>query len=55
MKTSFKKIIVMALLSAGIIAGCKREQNTNQNPAPVNYQVTDRLQATVYRWSMSLS
>lgn len=36
----------MGLLSASLIAGCKKEQSTNQNPAapPVRYQVTDRLQ-----------
>jgi len=44
MKTNFKKSIVMALLSAGVIAGCKKEHSTNQNPAPLSYQVTDRLQ-----------
>jgi hypothetical protein len=44
MKTNFKKITVMGLLSASLIAGCKKEQSTNQNPAPVRYQVTDRLQ-----------
>jgi hypothetical protein len=46
MKTNFKKITVMALLSASLFAGCKKEQSTNQNsaPAPVSYQVTDRLQ-----------
>ena len=44
MKTNFKKIIVMALLSGGIIAGCKKEQNAKQNPALLSYKVTDRLQ-----------
>ena len=46
MKTNFKKITVMGLLSASLIAGCKKEQSTNQSPAsaPVRYQVTDRLQ-----------
>ena len=36
----------MGLLSASLIAGCKKEQSTNQSPAsaPVRYQVTDRLQ-----------
>jgi hypothetical protein len=36
----------MGLLSAGVIAGCKKEQSANQNPAPlaVRYQVTDRMQ-----------
>ena len=36
----------MGLLSASLIAGCKKEQSTNQNSAqaPVRYQVTDRLQ-----------
>ena len=36
----------MGLLSASVIAGCKKEQSTNQDPAsaPVRYQVTDRLQ-----------
>ena len=36
----------MALLSACLIAGCKKEQSTNQNPAsaPVRYQVMDRMQ-----------
>ena len=36
----------MGLLSACAIAGCKKEQSTNQDPAsaPVRYQVTDRLQ-----------
>ena len=46
MKTNFKKITAMGLLSASVIAGCKKEQSTNQDPAsaPVRYQVTDRLQ-----------
>jgi hypothetical protein len=46
MKTNFKKITVVALLSASLIAGCKKEQSANQNPAspPVRYQVTDRMQ-----------
>ena len=36
----------MGLLSAGLVAGCKKEQSINQNPAPppVRYQVTDRMQ-----------
>jgi len=36
----------MGFLSASVIAGCKKEQSTNQDPAsaPVRYQVTDRLQ-----------
>jgi hypothetical protein len=46
MKTNFKKITVMGLVSASLIAGCKKEQSTNQNPAssPVRYQVMDRMQ-----------
>jgi hypothetical protein len=46
MKTNFKKIAVMGLLSAGLITGCKKEQSANQNPAspPVRYQVADRMQ-----------
>ena len=46
MKTNFKKITVMGLLSASLIAGCKKEQSTNQDPLPppVRYQVTDRMQ-----------
>jgi len=46
MKTNFKKITVMGLLSASLIAGCKKEQSANQNPASplVRYQVTERLQ-----------
>ena len=35
---------MVALLSASLVAGCKKEQSTNQNSAPVSYQVTDRLQ-----------
>ncbi len=36
----------MGLLSASLIAGCKKEQSANRNPAPppVRYQVTDRMQ-----------
>jgi len=36
----------MGLLSATLIAGCKKEQGVNQNQAsvPVRYQVMDRLQ-----------
>jgi hypothetical protein len=46
MKTNFKKIAVMALLSVSVTAACKKEQTANQNPAPasVSYKVTDRLQ-----------
>jgi len=46
MKTNFKKIAVMALLSASLIAGCKKEQNTGKNSAPaqISYRVTDRMQ-----------
>jgi hypothetical protein len=46
MKTNFKKITVMGLLSAGLIAGCTKEQSTNQNPASpaVSYQIIDRMQ-----------
>ena len=34
----------MALLSASVFAGCKKEKSTNQNPALVRYRVADRLQ-----------
>ena len=35
----------MGLLSACLIAGCKKEQSAYQNQTPpVNYQVTDRMQ-----------
>jgi hypothetical protein len=44
MKTNFKRTTVMGLLSASLIAGCKKEQSTNQNSAPVRYQVADRIQ-----------
>ncbi len=45
MKTNFKKIAVVGLLSASLIAGCKKEQSTDKNsPPPARYQVTDRMQ-----------
>lgn len=34
----------MGLLSVSLFDGCKKEQSTSQNPAPVRYQVTDRMQ-----------
>ena len=44
MKTNFKKIAVMALLSASVVAGCKKEQSTDQNPGSLSYRVMDRMQ-----------